>query len=75
MIKYLTKHGNSHAFVIEQELINQVKATIDTPFEVLSDGRSIVFTPIHAPEKEEKFLRANEDLHQRFGEAMKKLAE
>ena len=75
MIKYLTKHGNSHAFVIDKALIELVKATAETPFEVISDGRSIVFTPIHDPETEEKFQRAIEDIHQRFGKAMKKLAE
>lgn len=75
MIKNLTKHGNSHALIIDKAILDLLKAGPDTPFEVISDGRSLVLTPIRDAGTEEKFNAALESVHERFGRAMKKLAE
>ena len=75
MIKTLTKHGNSHALIIDKAILELLKAGLDTPFEVVSDGRSLVLTPIREPDAEQRFNEALESVHQRFGRAMKKLAE
>jgi antitoxin component of MazEF toxin-antitoxin module len=75
MIKNLTKHGNSHALIIDKAILELLKAGPDTPFEVVSDGRSLVLTPIREPDAEQRFNEALESVHQRFGRAMKKLAE
>jgi antitoxin component of MazEF toxin-antitoxin module len=75
MIKKLTKHGNSYAIVIDKAILELIRATPETPFEVVSDGRSLVLTPVRDSKTEKKFERALKDVHQRFGSAMKKLAE
>tara|TARA_R110000782_G_scaffold20675_3_gene55777 strand:- start:6066 stop:6293 length:228 start_codon:yes stop_codon:yes gene_type:complete len=75
MIKTLTKHGNSHALIIDKAILELLKAGPDTPFEVVSDGRSLVLTPVREPDAEQRFNAALESVHQRFGRAMKKLAE
>ncbi len=75
MIKTLTKHGNSYAMVIDKPILELIRATPETPFEIISDGRSLVFTPVRDPEEEKKFQDAVEMVHKRFGNAMKKLAE
>lgn len=75
MIKNLTKHGNSHALIIDKAILELLKAGPDTPFEVVSDGHSLVLTPIREPDAEQRFNDALESVHQRFGRAMKKLAE
>ncbi len=75
MIKTLTKHGNSYALVIDKPILELIRATPDTPFEIISDGRSLVLTPVRDPEDEKKFDAAVAMIHKRFGNAMKKLAE
>ena len=75
MIKKLTKHGNSFAMVIDKPILELLQATSETPFEIISDGRSLVLTPVRDAEEEQKFEDAVAMVHKRFGEAMKKLAE
>jgi antitoxin component of MazEF toxin-antitoxin module len=75
MVKNLTKHGNSLALVIDKPILELIHATADTPFEIMSDGRSLVLTPVLDPEEEKKFEDALAMVHKRFGNAMKKLAE
>ena len=75
MIKHLTKHGNSYALVIDKPILELIRATPETPFEVISDGKSLVLTPVRSAKDEKKFEKALEDIHKRFGNAMKKLAE
>ncbi|AQT67931.1 hypothetical protein STSP2_01083 [Anaerohalosphaera lusitana] len=75
MIKKLTKHGNSYAMVIDKPILDLLQATPETSFEIISDGRSLVLTPVRSPEQEKKFHDAVSMIHERFGNAMKKLAE
>jgi antitoxin component of MazEF toxin-antitoxin module len=75
MIKTLTKHGNSYAMVIDKPILDLLRATPETPFEIISDGRSLVLTPVRDAEDEKKFEDAVAMVHKRFGRAMKKLAE
>ncbi len=75
MIKTLTKHGNSYALVIDKPILELIRATPETPFEIISDGRSLVLTPVRDPKEEKKFEEAMAKVHERFGNAMKKLAE
>jgi antitoxin component of MazEF toxin-antitoxin module len=75
MIKTLTKHGNSYALVIDKPILELIRATPETPFEIISDGRSLVLTPVRDPKEEKKFEDAVAMIHRRFGNAMKKLAE
>ena len=75
MGKNLIKHGNSYAVIIDKPILELLRAGPDTPFEVISDGRSLVLTPVRDPETEQRFEKAVDRVHQRFGRAMKKLAE
>jgi antitoxin component of MazEF toxin-antitoxin module len=75
MQKTLTRHGNSYALVIDKPIMDLLRITPETPFEIMSDGQCLVLTPIREPKEEKKFQKALETLHDRFGRAMKKLAE
>ena len=75
MIKTLTKHGNSYALVIEKPILELLRASPETSFEVVTDGHCLVLTPVRDPEDEKRFLSALEMVHKRFGRAMKRLAE
>ena len=75
MVKTLTKHGNSYALVIDKPILELLRATPETPFEIISDGRSLVLTPVRSGKEEKRFEDAVAMVHKRFGRAMKKLAE
>ena len=75
MIKTLTKHGNSYALVIEKPILELLRASPETSFEIVTDGQCLVLTPVRDPEDEKRFLSALETVHKRFGRAMKRLAE
>ncbi len=61
--------------VIDKPILELLRATPDTKFEIITDGRSLVLTPVRDPAEEKKFEDAVEMVHKRFGNAMKKLAE
>ena len=74
MRKTLTKHGNSLALVIDKPILELLHASADTPFEIITDGRSLVLTPVRDDADEKKFNDAIEMVHKRFGNAMRELA-
>ena len=75
MIKALTKHGNSYALIIDKPILELLRATPETQFEIMSDGQCLVLTPLRPAKDERKFQQSLEMVHKRFGRAMKKLAE
>ncbi len=74
MLKTLTKHGNSLALVIDKPILELLHASAETPFEIITDGRSLVLTPVREEAEEKKFNDAIEMVHKRFGNAMRELA-
>lgn len=75
MTKTLTRHGNSYALVIDKPILELLRATPDTPFEIVTDGQCLVLTPVRKSADEKKFQNALDMVHKRFGRAMKRLAE
>jgi len=75
MTKRLTRHGNSYALIIDKPILELLRATPDTPFEIVTDGQCLVLTPVRNRAEEKKFQDALDKVHKRFGRAMKRLAE
>ncbi len=75
MIKTLTKHGNSYALVIEKPILELLRVSPETTFEIVTDGQCLVLTPVRDSADETKFQNALDMVHKRFGRAMKRLAE
>lgn len=65
----------SYALVIDKPIMDLLRITPETPFEIMSDGQCLVLTPVRDPKEEKRFKKALETLHSRIGRAMKKLAE
>ncbi len=74
MIKTLTKHGNSYALVVEKPILELLRVTPETPFEIMTDGQCLVLTPVRDSAEEKKFPNVLDLVHRRFGRAMKRLA-
>ena len=75
MVKTLTKHGNSYALVIDKPILELLRVTPETPFEIVTDGQCLVLAPVRDPKEEAKFADALGMVHKRFGRAMKRLAQ
>ena len=75
MIKTLTKHGNSYALVIEKPILELLRVSPETTFEIVTDGQCLVLTPVRDSADETEFQNALDMVHKRFGRAMKRLAE
>jgi len=75
MIKNLTKHGNSYALVVEKPILELLRVSPKTPFEIITDGQCLVLTPVRDSAEDRKFQNALDMVHKRFGRAMKRLAE
>ncbi len=56
MIKTLTKHGNSYALVIDKPILELLRVSPETPFEIMTDGQTLVLTPVRDPAEDQKFL-------------------
>lgn len=75
MVKTLTKHGNSLALVIEKPVLELLGADAATPFEVTTDGRALVLTPVLDPQRKKRFAAALDRVNKKYPRALKKLAE
>lgn len=75
MRKTLCKHGKSYALVIGKSILDKLRVTPQTPFEITTDGQSLVLSPVRTPEEEKRFDEALASVHKRFGKAMKRLHE
>lgn len=75
MLKTLTKHGNSLALVIEKPILDLLGTESDTPFDVTTDGQSLVLTPIRDVNRQKAFKVALDKVNHKYAKALKKLAE
>ncbi|HLX63378.1 MAG TPA: AbrB/MazE/SpoVT family DNA-binding domain-containing protein [Planctomycetota bacterium] len=72
----LTKHGDGYALLLDKELVEQMQIGIDTPLQITPSVNSFVVSQAVDPKiRRAKFERALENVHRKFGRAMKKLAE
>ncbi len=74
MIKTLTKHGNSAALVIERPILELLGATIDTAFEVVTDGQALVLTPVKDAVRAGKFRKSMNKVGNRYAKSFEELA-
>ncbi|MEP6695127.1 MAG: AbrB/MazE/SpoVT family DNA-binding domain-containing protein [Chloroflexota bacterium] len=74
-MKYLTRHGNSWALVIDKpvlELLHLDPST--TPVEMRTNGKNLVIEPVNEARRDELVAEARKNSHQKFGRAYKRLA-
>lgn len=75
MIKTLVKHGNSLALIIDKPILDLLKIKEDTPLEITTDGLSLSLKPAPRAIDDDAFQRSVAKANQRYGRALKKLAE
>ncbi len=75
MIKKLVSHGNSAALIIDKPILQLLKVDIDTPFEITTDGKNLIISPVEDAKREKKFRAALEKVNKEHGKTLRKLAE
>ena len=74
MIKSLVKHGNSSALVIEKPILSLLGATAESEFEVVTDGKSLIITPIRDTARHDRFKKAVAKTGKRYSKTFRELA-
>jgi antitoxin MazE len=75
MIKKLSKHGNSLALVIDRAILELLDIDEDTSLELSTDGESLVVAPVRDKKRRKRFEQALAASNERYGKALKRLAE
>lgn len=75
MIKRLSRHGNSLALIIDRPVLDLLKIDEETPLEVSTDGTALIVAPAADEERKRRFEAALASTNERFGNALRKLAE
>ena len=75
MVKRLAKHGNSLALVIDRGVLDLLEIDGDTPLSVTTDGKCLIVTPVHDPEREKRFRAALAEGNRKYGKMLKRLAD
>jgi len=75
MIKKLSKHGNSLALVIDRSILELLGINEQTALELSTDGEALVVAPLRDKKRKKKFDDALAASNERYGKALKRLAE
>lgn len=74
MVKYLTTHGNSAALVLDKPILELLHIDMSTPLEIVTDGKSLVISPVKDAAREKRFLASMERVAAKHGKTFAKLA-
>ena len=75
MRKYLTKHGNSAAMVIDKPILELMGADLETQFEITMIGNNLLLSPLKDDTVEHAFEEAYDWTSKKYVKALKRLAE
>ena len=75
MVKKLIQHGNSVALIIDKPILEMLKITNETTFELTTDGRNLIFSPQNESTQENDVLQSLEKINKKYGFVLKKLGE
>ena len=72
MIKTLTTHGNSAALIIDKPILELLDISSSTPLKLVTDGKSLIITPVREADREERFQAALQKVNINHGETLRK---
>jgi antitoxin component of MazEF toxin-antitoxin module len=74
MTKRLVQHGNSAARVIDKPILRLLGIDLNSELEVVTDGRSLILSPLKHKETESALLASLERVNKAHGRTLEKLA-
>lgn len=75
MVKKLSKHGNSLALVIDRSILDLLGINEKTSLELSTDGEALIVAPVRDKKRKKRFEEALAASNERYGKALKRLAE
>ena len=75
MVKKLIQHGNSAAIVIDKPIMEMLKITNETTFELSTDGKNIILSPQVKKNQDINILQSLEKINKKYGKVLKRLGE
>jgi len=75
MVKRLIQHGNSVALVIDKPIMEMLKITNETTFELSTDGKNLILSPQIEHSQEMNILNSLEKINKKYGSVLKRLGE
>ena len=75
MVKRLIQHGNSVALVIDKPIMEILKITNETMFELTTDGKNLILSPQIEQNQEKDILISLEKINKKYGNVLKQLGE
>jgi len=75
MVKRLIQHGNSVALVIDKPIMEMLKITNETTFELSTDGKNLILSPQIERSQEKNILNSLEKINKKYGTVLKRLGE
>jgi len=75
MVKKLIQHGNSVALVIDKPIMEMLKITNETTFELSTDGKNLILSPQIECAQNEHVLYSLEKINKKYGAVLKRLGE
>ena len=75
MVKRLIQHGNSAALVIDKPIMEMLKITNETTFELSTDGKNLILSPQIEHSQEMNILISLEKINKKYGSVLKRLGE
>jgi len=75
MIKRLIQHGNSAALVIDKPIMEILKITNETTFELSTDGRNLILSPQIENDQETAVKHSLEKINKKYGVVLRRLGE
>ena len=73
MVKKLIQHGNSAALVIDKPIMEMLKITNETTFELSTDGKNLILSPQIENNQEINIINSLERINKRYGKVLKRL--
>ncbi len=75
MVKKLIQHGNSVALVIDKPILDVLNITIETSFELSTDGKNLILSPQLESEQENTVIQSLDKVNKKYGTVLKRLGE
>ena len=75
MTKKLIQHGNSAALIIDKPIMEILKITNDTTFQLTTDGKNLILSPQIEINQEIDILHSLEKINKKYGTVLKRLGE
>ena len=75
MTKKLIQHGNSVALIIDKPILELLNISVETPFEITTDGRNLILSPQNEEINELDIMLSLEKINKRYSNALRRLGE